>query len=368
MQSTRIPDHLQGIAAAYPEAKIRVSITVDPLVLDDFQREANAFPIVRVMERTQFQSEAEAQRCLNNLMLRSRANEQLAVTDEEKKADEARNLVVQAFLCADPGERAANATAALALSAKCAEAYIVLAELEEHLDKRVDLLEKGIGIACAQFDCARFENPEGFFWQKLTTRPYMRCRAALALALWQSGKKQTAIDHFKTLLKFNPSDNQGLRFHLLNWLLDYDAADLSIDEYVKEYEQDRSAFGAYAYALWAFVRFGHEKRSLKALTKAVEANKFVPAFLCGAAAVPNFTVRRVERGSVPEAVAYYRVGGSAWQKAKDAIAWLENNCTSLLTSKTLLRKIETAEEWKYDGLWAGPMPMELTIAKQTIWH
>jgi tetratricopeptide (TPR) repeat protein len=196
----------------------------------------------------------------------------------------------------------------------------------------------------------------------------MRCRAALALALWEDGKKQTAIDHFKTLLKFNPYDSQGLRFHLLNWLLDFDAADLSIDGYFKEYEHERSAFGRYAFALWNFVRYGNEKRSLKALNKAVEANKFVPAFLCGGATVPNFTVKRVERGSVPEAVAYHRVGSNAWQKADGAIAWLKDNCASLLSSKTLIRKIETAEEWKSDAPWAGPMPMELSIGQSTVWH
>lgn len=186
--------------------------------------------------------------------------------------------------------------------------------------------------------------------------------------LWEHGKKQTAIDHFRTLLKFNPYDNQGLRFHLLNWLLDFDAADLSIDAYFKEYEQERSAFGRYAFALWNFVRHGTEKRSLKALNKAIEANKFVPAFLCGVAAVPNFAVKRVVRGSVPEAVAYYPVGGNAWQKIDGAIAWLKDNCGSLLSSKTLLRKIETAEEWKSEGPWAGPMPMELSIAQNTVWH
>jgi hypothetical protein len=368
MPSTRIPEHMEEFAAGYPDVEIQVSITVDPLAIDELQREATSFPIVRIMERTKFQSEFEAQRYLHNLMLRSDAELRLSATDEEKRADRARNLIVNAFLSADRHEREAKAREALALSGKCAEAYILLAELEHDLDKRIELLEKATGIASAQFDCARFEDPEEFFWQKLTTRSYMRCRAALAIALWEHGKKQSAINHFKTLLKFNPSDNQGLRFHLLNWLLEADAADFSNDEYYKRYGQDRSAFGLYAIALWNFVRYGDEKRSVKALNKALEHNKFVPAFLCNVVAVPNFSVKRVVRGSVPEAAAYHRVGGNAWQKSDGAIAWLENNCASLLSSKTLFRKIDTAEEWKSDGPWAGSMPMELTIGRRTVWR
>jgi tetratricopeptide (TPR) repeat protein len=368
MQSTRLPDHMRVFAADNPDVQIQVSITVDPLVVDDLQREAKALPIVRIMERTKFLSETEAQRYFQNLMLRASSKELLADTDEEKGSDEARALVVQAFLSSDNNERIAAATEALALWPKCAEAYIVLAQAEDDFNARINLLEKAIGIACAQFDCARFENPEGFFWQKLTTRPYMRCRAALALALWEHGQKQTAIEHVKTLLKLNPHDNQGMRFLLLSWLLDFDAADSSIDEYFKKYEHEHSAFGRYAFVLWNFIRLGNEKRSLKALRKALEANKFVPAFLCGLAAAPNFTVKRVVRGSVPEAVAYYCVGSNAWQRAEGAIAWLKDNCASLLSSKTLFRKIETAEEWKSEGVWAGPMPMELSIAQNTVWR
>jgi hypothetical protein len=114
-------------------------------------------------------------------------------------------------------------------------------------------LEKAIEVALNQFDNARF-NEEEFFWQKLSTRSYMRSRAALALTLWEQGEKTAAIEHFKTLLRLNPADNQGLRLHLLSWLLDNDASDLSIDEYFVTYEAEPSALGVYAHALWKFVR------------------------------------------------------------------------------------------------------------------
>lgn len=39
----------------------------------------------------------------------------------------------------------------------------------------------------------------------------------------------------------------------------------------------------------------------------------------------------------------------------------------MLTSKTLLRKIETAEDWYRIGTWAGQVPMYLNIGRQNVW-
>lgn len=368
MHSTRLPAHLREIALANPDVQIKTSIAVDPLLLDDLQREANSIPIVRIMERVQFKHESEAQRYMRDVLVRANAKENLAANAEERKFDEAKNLVVQAFLCADESKRAAKATQALTLSPNCADAYIVLGKLENDLDKRIALLEKSVNIARSQFDLARFDDPNGFFWQKLSTRPYMRCRAALALALWEKGKQRIAVDHIKALLQLNPSDDQGLRFLLLSWLLDFDASDLSVDGYFKKYEHENSAFGRYPFALWNFVRYGDDKQSLKALRNALEANKFVPALMCGLVDTPNYKVKRVVRQSVPEAVAYHSLGRNAWQKTSGAMEWLKTNSASLLSSKTVLRKIETAEEWTLEGSWSGPMPMELTIGQRKVWR
>ena len=79
-------------------------------------------------------------------------------------------------------------------------------------------------------------------------------------------------------------------------------------------------------------------------------------------------MKRVVRGSVAEAVAYFRLGNDAWHKIDGAIDWLKEHCGTLLSSKTLSRKIKSAEEWKSEGPWAGPMPMELSIAQETVWH
>ena len=54
-----------------------------------------------------------------------------------------------------------------------------------------------------------FEEYAGHFWGFLETRPYMRARAGLAIALIKLGDESAAIEHFRAMLKLNPNDNQG---------------------------------------------------------------------------------------------------------------------------------------------------------------
>ncbi|MBX9668655.1 MAG: hypothetical protein K2X93_13600 [Candidatus Obscuribacterales bacterium] len=87
MYSMRTPANVH--TAEYPDLKFNVSMTVDPLIVDDLQREAKEFPIVRIMERTNFRSEDHAQKFMNNLVMSARLGEDLAATKEEQSADSA---------------------------------------------------------------------------------------------------------------------------------------------------------------------------------------------------------------------------------------------------------------------------------------
>lgn len=342
------------------------SITVDPICWDEFAREIGAHAAVRLMERQQFRSESEANRKLEQLMALLSLKQSLAECEEEERMDEARGLVRDALQLRDEQAKVETARKALERWEMCAEAYLLLSQFETDNAKRIEFLERAMEVALKQFDNSRFAE-EGFLWQKLSTHSYMRSRAALALTLWEQGEKFAAIGHFKTMLQLNPADNQGLRLHLLSWLLDFDASDRSIDEYFLTYEAESSAFGVYAHALWKFVRLGDTRAAREALAKALAANKFVPAMLFGTAEVPNYTVKRVVRGSAPEAAAYCSLSKNCWYKTEGALTWLEQNCGALKSSKNILRQIKTAQEWKQDGPWAGRVPMELKIGNRTEW-
>ena len=344
-----------------PEADVHIvhTMSVDPLVTDDLLREAGSLPIIRRMEKRSFKSPEAAHRYMSQMML---SDSEMTLADRVARLtdfERAKRLVAEAFQTNDKSEQLLKAQEAMKLSAVCAEAYIILAQHEQDPAQKVHFLEKGIEIATSQLDKAKFVEPDGYFWQLIATRPYMRCRTALAFELWDSGEKSAAIDHIKTLLQLNPYDNQGLRLHLLSWLLEFNASDESIDRYFTEYKSETSAFGKYAYLLWKFIRDGKSQSALKAFDEAIRCNEFVPIVLCREVPLPNLKSKRVVRGTPQEAIAFRRTGYGAWQKAEEALSWLEEISASRLSNKALLKKIESAEECQPTGEWVAPMPLEL---------
>jgi len=361
MRIQSLPDHIQQFAAENPHVKIEVSITVDPLVPDELEREFMALPMVRRMEGANLRDYAEAELYFLESMfenIKSNGSKGSKVRRAFSEMDDAKELVAKAFATTNSSERQSWAREALNLSPLCAEAYIVLAEPEAEPDRKIQLLERGIEIAFTQIDQSRFQQPDGYFWEKITTRPYMRCRTALALTLWQHGRKQEAVGQMKELLRLSPGDSQGLRFHLVNWLLEVN--DPEADEYCAKYAHCESAFVQYACVLQKFRRHGDSKQSRKELDAAIKANKFVPAVLCDRASVPNIKASRVVRGSAQEAIAYSRIGAAAWRGTDGALDWLSKNCSPLLQSKTTLRKIACAEDYKHGGTWVSPILMDLS--------
>ncbi len=233
---------------------------------------------------------------------------------EDEAADDARILAFDALEASGKSEKQKLAVKAIETWSGCAEAYIVLAALERQSEKKLQLLETGMQQSRKLIKGTRFVKPDDYFWQNLVTRPYMRSRTALAVALWESGAKLNAINHLKALLELNPYDNQGLRYHLLSWLLDHDASAPDVDKYCAKYEEEASAFGKYACLLWKYSRHGNSPQSHKALKLAVQANQFVPAILCGRVQSPPVKITRVVRGTELEAIAYDRVGGNSWKE------------------------------------------------------
>ncbi len=341
------------------EVQMVRSISVDPLVVDDLTRESASLSIIRRMEKRSFKSPEAAHRYMLQIML---SDSELTLPERVARLtdfERAKRLVAEAFENTDKSEQLLKAQEAMKLSAICAEAYIILAQQEQDPAQKVHLLEKGMEIAASQLDKTKFDEPDGYFWQLLVTRPYMRCRTALAFELWNSGEQDTAIEHIKTLLRLNSYDNQGLRLHLLSWLLEFNASDDSIDRYFTEFKSETSAFGRYAYLLWKFIRDGKSKSTVRAFDEAIQCNEFVPIILCREVALPDLKSKRVIRGTPQEAIAFRRTGYGAWQKAAGALSWLEEHSSSKLSNKSLLDKIESAEECKPSGEWVAPMPLEL---------
>lgn len=153
--------------------------------------------------------------------------------------------------------RIKRARQALALSAECADAWVILAEEAPTPEAALECCERGVLAGAAAIGADRFDPFRGEFWEHLETRPYMRARLGLAQALRGLGRDDEAFSHYRALLELNPDDNQGVRYLLLVALLHRGMND-EAGALLSKYEDDPQALWWYGRLLWEF-RVGGDK-------------------------------------------------------------------------------------------------------------
>ena len=269
-------------------------------------------------------------------------------------------LIAEVYEATNKIVRLSKINEALRIFPQCAHAYLLLAMEETDPSQKIALLREGMAIAETAIEPGAFVESDEYFWNRVETRPYMRCRTALSQALWDNGDYNQAISHRKELLKLNRQDNQGLRFHLASWLLENNPDNLYIRQpFFKDYKADTSAFIQYAYALWLFHKQGPRQASTNALLRAIKHNRYVPVFLLEKAQIPPINLYRVERGSPEEAVSYCRVAASCWKKFPGSLDWLSANVGQV--SAKLIQTAESAKQCALDGLTFAGMPLNISF-------
>ena len=235
--------------------------------------------------------------------------------------DAAQQIMYDAWDAGSRRRRVALARKALKISPLCADAYVLLAEeTARTADEALDLYRQGVEAGERALGKAAFKEYAGRFWGFLETRPYMRARFGLAQALWAKGLRDEAAVHYRDMLRLNPNDNQGVRYTLLNCLLEL-GRDTDAGRLLKRYKGDVAAAWVYSEALALFRREGDSKVSRAALERAVETNVHVPAYLLGRNRLPRVLPALIAVGSEDEAVAYVHDAVAAWAAAPAALAW-----------------------------------------------
>ncbi len=237
---------------------------------------------------------------------------------------QAQDLIYDAWEITDPTKRAALARRALAISAECADAYVLLAEAARTPAKVVEFYRKGVEAGERALGQPAFEDEVGHFWGLLETRPYMRARAGLARSLWNCGKHDDALAHWRDLLRLNPNDNQGIRYVLAARLLEL-GRDRELAVLLKEHRDDGRAYLIWTNALLLFRTQGDTAKSRRALAVALESNPHVPAYLLGHKPLPRQLPRYTGLGDDSEAICLAADHLKAWQTTKGALAWLAQN-------------------------------------------
>lgn len=230
--------------------------------------------------------------------------------------------------------RVALARKALGISPLCADAYNLLAGEAGSAAEALDLYARGLAAGELALGPEGFEAYAGHFWGHLETRPYMRARHGLALALLERGEEDAALEHFRAMLELNPNDNQGIRYLLLAVLLGRDDTE-AVKRLLASYGDEWSTHWAYTRALLAY-REGRagQAATLKLLRDARSINAYVPAILAGTRAPDPSRTGYITVGGADEATEYVRSCGAAWERTPGAIEWLATTTGRRRTSKS----------------------------------
>jgi tetratricopeptide (TPR) repeat protein len=206
---------------------------------------------------------------------------------------------------------------ALAEDATHVEANILLAESTRQAERRIELFRQAKEKAMAQLG-SMMEKEIGHFWGITETRPFMRATHGLADALRDAGQTSEAIAQYQELLRFNPNDNQGVRYQLAPLLLvnnrEAEAIEL-LDRY-----RELTAQWHYMKALVEFRRSPRSLAAKKAIRAAFHANGHVVELLQSPA--PPMFPDSYALGSPEEAAVCIQEMSDAWDETEGYVEWM----------------------------------------------
>ncbi len=274
----------------------------------------------RLIEGKNFESDKDLKAFLNGMVGKS-----IPETVSKSAVDKAQDLVYEAWDTEDKKMRITIAKKALVVSSDCADAYNLLAEEEaETLEEARDLYRKGMAAGERSLGEEFFKENKGYFWGFVQTRPYMRSRVGYMECLWLLGEHEEAIGQAREMLKLNKSDNQGIRYILLNYLAELGRyGELEKFMKLRKFRDDCAAEWLYTRALLAFVKHGASTESDGELRTALNENRFAPEYLCGLKAVPDELPDSIIMGGEDEGFCYAAKFIKAWKQVPGAIEWLK---------------------------------------------
>jgi tetratricopeptide (TPR) repeat protein len=243
--------------------------------------------------------------------------------EPESPLEAAQDLMFDAWETRSAKTRIAMAREALEISPLCAEAYALLArEAAKTDEEKISLCRQAVAAGEEALGKQTFKQDAGMFWGLIETRPYMRALHALAEILWDNSAHEEAIAKMQEMLHLNPNDNQGVRYELLDHLIER-GRDGEADSLIKRYKDDSWAGWAYGRALLQFRKSGDTAKSRSLLQKAFECNPYVAEFLTGAKPMPRKLPDFYSGGDVNEAVIYALSGKAVWAASEGATEWLK---------------------------------------------
>ncbi|MBN3083120.1 tetratricopeptide repeat protein [Pectobacterium polaris] len=208
---------------------------------------------------------------------------------------------------------------AIKKSPLCADAYTFYCEIsEEPPDSKISNLETALYAACIVLG-EDFQEFAGHFWGFVETRPYMRAKADLVDALWESGNFYPAMAHCREMLKLNPNDNQGIRYLLAGYYLELEIVD-DLALILDDYSGDTRPYLQYTRALLAYRKSSPDANDIA--KAAIDSNRHIPGLLSKCKLQPKSKSGYITLGGMDEAIYYVNNNIKPWLRTSGAIEWL----------------------------------------------
>ena len=250
--------------------------------------------------------------------------EQAEISNMDSKAKKAQDIMYKAWGEQNPAKRLSLAHKALRESEDCADAYVLLAEEEAaSLKQALVYYEKGVAAGQRALGREFFTENVGYFWGLLESRPYMRALAGKASCLWQLKRREESLRIYWEMIRLNPDDNQGIRYILVDLLLQMNR-EAEVEKLLRKYKGDGAATWLYTQALTAFRKNGPSSTAARKLNEALEENPYVPDFVVGKKRIPNQRPESINWGGESEAVDYAANHLNYWRSTPGAIEWLQS--------------------------------------------
>jgi len=211
---------------------------------------------------------------------------------------------------------------ALEISRDCADAWVLLADMEKNTQKALEYAREGVAAGERVLGKEYIETEAGNFWLLIETRPYMRALLSLGDSLRASGDMDEAFRVYQEMLRLNPGDNQGVRDIIAQCFAEAGRDDL-FEMILERYGDDPGASIVYGRALWLFRKEGPGEAANKALDDAVRQNPFVPEYLLGKRPYPRDLPDYYSFGDRNEAIIYALSATRSWAATPGALTWLK---------------------------------------------
>ena len=197
--------------------------------------------------------------------------------------------------------------------------FMKKAHESSNIEEKVENFENAIKIASDMIN----KDGEVSYWKDETTKPYMIALQDLGNALNVNKDYDAAIKVYEQLLSLNPLDNQGIRYKLVNILIERNARK-EINELFAKYSTDKSAIWLYSKVLY-YYKNKNMFMAKDALKQALNSNKYIALKLIKWTAFMEMSGIYINPVLFSEANYYCEESIDLWKKAKGSIDWLLKN-------------------------------------------